>query len=515
MQSGNPNFSTGSSHFTTASCIVFVGNIPYEGLAETQLTEIFKSVGRVVCFRMVYDRETGRSKGYGFAEYIDAETAASAVRNLDGYDVMGRKLRVDYSSQGYVGKEGYPGRSDNASKDTAAAAAAAIAVAAANKDGGSTGNNMYPMGDYADIRTSYNPDTGYAAHSSSHNGSDNGRFTHDPNTNPTHTEHAHRFGPNLTHITLTSPTSESAPSPSAALAAFIGSLPQGVDNHPNLSTTDSISKTLSQIPAPQLLLALGQMKDLIATDPVKAAETLRYCPQLAHALFQAMVLMNLVKPEVVSQVLEASTPAYTTAASAAAAAAANNQLQIPQQQQQQQFQQNLIQQQYLLQQQQQQQQHMRQTTPQQQQAFYNAHAHAHSYPSPLPMNMNLSEFPEFLAAQQHHQQQQQMLHMQAAAAGQQQQQMHVVQQIQAAAQAAQAAQAQAQGQDTAAEEKAALLQRVKMLTQEEIARLPAEQAKQVVMLRQRLLAEAPAAAGAAGGSSSSGGGVWVWVWVWV
>ncbi|KAH0614195.1 uncharacterized protein H6S33_006081 [Morchella sextelata] len=464
--SGNPNFSTGSSHFTTASCIVFVGNIPYEGLAETQLTEIFKSVGRVVCFRMVYDRETGRSKGYGFAEYIDAETAASAVRNLDGYDVMGRKLRVDYSSQGYVGKEGYPGR-DNAAKDTAAAAA--------NKD---SGNSMYPMGfpkdlDYPDIRPSYNTDTGYA-HGSSLSGSvgssDNGRFTLQP---------FDMGGPNLTSISLASPTAENTPTtPSAALAAFIGSLPQGVDTHPNLSTADSISKTLSQIPAPQLLLALGQMKELIAADPVKAAETLRYCPQLSLALFQAMVLMNLVKPEVVSQILEASTPAYTTAA---AVTATTNQ-----QQQQQQFQQNMLQQQYLLQQQQQQ-QHMRQTTPQQQAGFYNAHAHTHThthaYPQ-APLPMNLAEFPEFLAAQQ---------------------QMQVVQQIQAAAQAAQAAQvAQAAQAEEKAEEKAALLQRVKMLTQEEIARLPAEQATQVVLLRQRLLAEAGAGAGA-GGQQQQGG----------
>ena len=51
-------------------------------------------------FRLVYDRETGRPKGFGFAEYQDPETAASAVRNLDGHDVMGRKLRVDFSHEG-------------------------------------------------------------------------------------------------------------------------------------------------------------------------------------------------------------------------------------------------------------------------------------------------------------------------------------------------------------------------------------------------------------------------------
>ena len=50
----------------------------------------------------MFDRETGRSKGYGFAEYVDNETAASAVRNLDNYEILGRKLRVDYSSHGHI-----------------------------------------------------------------------------------------------------------------------------------------------------------------------------------------------------------------------------------------------------------------------------------------------------------------------------------------------------------------------------------------------------------------------------
>ncbi|ORY02712.1 hypothetical protein K493DRAFT_79620 [Basidiobolus meristosporus CBS 931.73] len=75
---------------------VFVGNIPYE-LTEEQLIDIFKEVGPVVSFRLVFDRETGRPKGYGFCEFLDAETASSAVRNLNNYDVGGRQLRVDYT----------------------------------------------------------------------------------------------------------------------------------------------------------------------------------------------------------------------------------------------------------------------------------------------------------------------------------------------------------------------------------------------------------------------------------
>lgn len=48
-----------------------------------------------LCFRLVYDRETGKPKGYGFCEYQDQETALSAMRNLNGREFSGRALRVD------------------------------------------------------------------------------------------------------------------------------------------------------------------------------------------------------------------------------------------------------------------------------------------------------------------------------------------------------------------------------------------------------------------------------------
>ncbi|XP_068817622.1 cleavage stimulation factor subunit 2 tau variant isoform X2 [Capricornis sumatraensis] len=73
---------------------VFVGNIPYEA-TEEQLKDIFSEVGSVVSFRLVYDRETGKPKGYGFCEYQDQETALSAMRNLNGREFSGRALRVD------------------------------------------------------------------------------------------------------------------------------------------------------------------------------------------------------------------------------------------------------------------------------------------------------------------------------------------------------------------------------------------------------------------------------------
>lgn len=69
--------------------MVFVGNIPYD-IAETQIIDIFSEVGQVVGFRMVFDRDTGKPKGYGFCTYQDHETACSAVRNLNNFDIGGR-----------------------------------------------------------------------------------------------------------------------------------------------------------------------------------------------------------------------------------------------------------------------------------------------------------------------------------------------------------------------------------------------------------------------------------------
>ncbi|KRY31849.1 Cleavage stimulation factor subunit 2 [Trichinella spiralis] len=73
---------------------VFVGNISYDA-TEEELKEIFSQVGPVVGFRLVFDRETGKPKGYGFCEYLDQETALSAQRNLCNYEFHGRPLRVD------------------------------------------------------------------------------------------------------------------------------------------------------------------------------------------------------------------------------------------------------------------------------------------------------------------------------------------------------------------------------------------------------------------------------------
>lgn len=73
---------------------VFVGNIPYDA-TEQQLIEFLSAAGEVINFRIAYDRDTGKQKGYGFCEYKDVHQAQSAIRNLNGADFHGRSIRVD------------------------------------------------------------------------------------------------------------------------------------------------------------------------------------------------------------------------------------------------------------------------------------------------------------------------------------------------------------------------------------------------------------------------------------
>lgn len=57
--------------------------------------DVIVSICPLFFLRLVYDRETGKPKGYGFCEYQDQETALSAMRNLNGREFSGRALRVD------------------------------------------------------------------------------------------------------------------------------------------------------------------------------------------------------------------------------------------------------------------------------------------------------------------------------------------------------------------------------------------------------------------------------------
>lgn len=73
---------------------IYVGNLPYS-IDRDQLREIFAAYGEVAAARIVNDRDTGRSKGFGFVEMADNAQAQAAIEALNGSDIGGRKAVVN------------------------------------------------------------------------------------------------------------------------------------------------------------------------------------------------------------------------------------------------------------------------------------------------------------------------------------------------------------------------------------------------------------------------------------
>ncbi|CAM8931705.1 unnamed protein product [Rhodiola kirilowii] len=72
---------------------VYVGNLSW-AVDNSSLENLFSEQGKVTEARVVYDRETGRSRGFGFVTYSSTEEANSAIESLDGVDLSGRSIRV-------------------------------------------------------------------------------------------------------------------------------------------------------------------------------------------------------------------------------------------------------------------------------------------------------------------------------------------------------------------------------------------------------------------------------------
>jgi RNA recognition motif-containing protein len=73
---------------------LYVGNLNYRS-REEDLRDLFAAYGEVTSANIVMDRETGRSRGFGFVEFSDEEAAQSAMEALDGQDFEGRQLKVN------------------------------------------------------------------------------------------------------------------------------------------------------------------------------------------------------------------------------------------------------------------------------------------------------------------------------------------------------------------------------------------------------------------------------------
>nr|KMM65502.1 hypothetical protein CPAG_01852 [Coccidioides posadasii RMSCC 3488] len=189
---------------------VFLGNIPYT-LTEEQVKDILSSAGTVTKFRLMINPETGKPKGYGFADFADADAAASAVRNLNDYEIMGRKIRVDWPH--------------NNEKDSV------------------------PL-DY----------------------SQQGQ--------------ASAAGPRWT---------TRIPGTSSSIAISSARYRLASESH------------MSECDLPDLINASCASAARFVADPARATELLRQAPQLAYAIFQALLLMNLVDYSTLGAVVEQAT----------------------------------------------------------------------------------------------------------------------------------------------------------------------------------------------------------------
>lgn len=91
---------------------LYVGNLPYSATEES-LNAFFSEAGQVESVRIITDRETGRSKGFGFVEFANDEDGQKAIDQFNGAELDGRPLRVNearpQAPRGGGGGGGYRG----------------------------------------------------------------------------------------------------------------------------------------------------------------------------------------------------------------------------------------------------------------------------------------------------------------------------------------------------------------------------------------------------------------------
>jgi RNA recognition motif-containing protein len=73
---------------------LYVGNLPYS-VTEAELQRVFSEHGSVQSAQVIMDRDTGRSKGFGFVEMASDQEAKTAIDAMDGHEMDGRNLTVN------------------------------------------------------------------------------------------------------------------------------------------------------------------------------------------------------------------------------------------------------------------------------------------------------------------------------------------------------------------------------------------------------------------------------------
>ncbi|KAJ9541610.1 hypothetical protein OSB04_028116 [Centaurea solstitialis] len=98
--------------FRCMSSKLFVGGLSYQ-TDDHSLKEAFSGFGDVIEARVITDRESGRSRGFGFVNYTSDDCAQEAMKAMDGQELNGRSIRVSLATEraprtgGYSGGGGY------------------------------------------------------------------------------------------------------------------------------------------------------------------------------------------------------------------------------------------------------------------------------------------------------------------------------------------------------------------------------------------------------------------------
>ena len=187
----------------------------------------------------MFERETGKPRGYGFCEFQDERTAASAVRNLNGREIGNRSLKVDFADSD-------PARSDGR-----------------DLEDGSFIMNIGP-------RSNQGPPP-MAPH----------QMPQMPFLNP----QQQRIDPRLANN-----------QPAMPLGSNISLAPGPTAPGTGLSSADSISAVLATMTPQNVFDIIASMKVLAVNEPDKATALLNANPQLSYAIFQALIMMNMIEP---------------------------------------------------------------------------------------------------------------------------------------------------------------------------------------------------------------------------
>jgi len=198
--------------------------------------------------RLVFERETAKPRGYGFCEFQDERTAASAVRNLNGRDIGNRSLKVDFAESDPARNGGRDLEEGSFMRNIAGGPPAGGPMPPRNMGGPAHPPFMAPQQGRVDPRMGNNMPPG-------------GRPPMIPQPG--------------------------GPQPPAQIG---GAAPPG----PN--SADAISAVLATMTPQNVFDLISSMKVLGATEPDRAKAVLNANPQLSYALFQALLMMNLVEP---------------------------------------------------------------------------------------------------------------------------------------------------------------------------------------------------------------------------